>query len=323
MVCISVIIPVYNVENYLKECLESVINQSFEDLEILCINDGSTDSSLNILNEYKNRDSRIQIISQENAGLSAARNTGLNNSTGDYIYFMDSDDYLELEALEEMIKLSKNYDLDLLIFEFINFDDKTGKKFENNVGMQYLNELEKPVFDYKDIIQYLFRLDVTVYTKFFKRELIEDKSFVEGIIFEDNAFFVDYIFDAKRIHYHEKFYYNRRVRDSSIITSSSKNHTDIIKVYNIMNDKLRQKGLYDEFKERLFMLKMNIVNLFYKRLNPECKEYYFNKMKLDFEQKQEEYSKELNFDKINDNEKKIYRNVLDSKNSKEFDLKNS
>jgi len=160
MVCISVIIPVYNVENYLKECLESVINQSFEDLEILCINDESTDNSLNILKEYKNRDSRIQIISQENAGVSAARNTGLNNSTGDYIYFMDSDDYLELEALEEMINLSKNYDLDLLIFEFINFDDKTGKKFENNVGMQYLNELEKPVFDYKDIIQYLFRLDV-------------------------------------------------------------------------------------------------------------------------------------------------------------------
>ena len=100
MVKISVIIPVYNVENYLEESLDSIINQTFTDLEIICVNDGSTDNSPSILNNYANKDSRINIINQENKGLSAARNSGLDVATGDYIYFFDSDDILELTALE-------------------------------------------------------------------------------------------------------------------------------------------------------------------------------------------------------------------------------
>ena len=99
MVKVSVIIPVYNVEKYLGECLESIIDQSLEDIEIVCVNDGSTDNSLSILESYAELDNRIKIISQENHGLAAARNTGLKNINGDYVYFIDSDDFLELSAL--------------------------------------------------------------------------------------------------------------------------------------------------------------------------------------------------------------------------------
>ena len=116
MVKISVIIPVYNVAGYLEECLNHIINQTFSDIEIICINDGSTDESPDILREFAKRDNRIQIINQKNRGLGATRNRGLELSKGDYVYFMDGDDYLELTALEELYELSEKYGLDFAMF---------------------------------------------------------------------------------------------------------------------------------------------------------------------------------------------------------------
>ncbi|MBR5160328.1 MAG: glycosyltransferase family 2 protein, partial [Thermoguttaceae bacterium] len=100
MPAISVIIPVYNVEPYLRECLDSVVNQTFRDIEIICVNDGSTDGSPAILEEYAAKDSRIIIIHQQNGGLSAARNSGMNAAKGDFILFVDSDDYIKQNTLE-------------------------------------------------------------------------------------------------------------------------------------------------------------------------------------------------------------------------------
>ena len=116
MALVSVIIPVYNLEKYLKQCLESVVSQTLKDIEILCVNDGSTDSSLEILEEYASRDTRIRIINQENHGAGNARNTGLNIAAGEYLYFLDGDDYIENKTLELLVEL-------MLIFVFasINF----------------------------------------------------------------------------------------------------------------------------------------------------------------------------------------------------------
>lgn len=100
---VSIVIPVYNVELYLRECLDSVISQTYHNLEIICVNDGSPDNSLSILEEYAAKDSRIRIISQENAGISVARNTGMDVATGEYIYFLDSDDYIALEMVERCV----------------------------------------------------------------------------------------------------------------------------------------------------------------------------------------------------------------------------
>ena len=119
----SIIIPVYNVELYLKDCLDSVLNQSFADWEAICVNDGSTDGSVTILGKYAEKDSRFKIISQPNAGLSAARNTGINAAKGDYILFLNSDDWMELNALEV---LSKNINgEDLLCFSGRRFFEET------------------------------------------------------------------------------------------------------------------------------------------------------------------------------------------------------
>ena len=107
MTKVSVIVPVYNVEDYLCECLDSLITQTLSDIEIICINDGSTDNSLEILTNYSKRDSRIKIITQENKGLSSARNRGFEFINGKYTYFIDSDDILKSDALEKLYNLAE------------------------------------------------------------------------------------------------------------------------------------------------------------------------------------------------------------------------
>ena len=97
---VSVIIPVYNTERYLTQCLESIVSQTLEDIEIICVNDGSKDGSADILRDYARRDRRVIVIDQPNQGLSAARNAGASAAAGDYLYFLDSDDYIERDALE-------------------------------------------------------------------------------------------------------------------------------------------------------------------------------------------------------------------------------
>ena len=119
---LSIIIPVYNVEPYLRECLESVLQQSFADWEAICVNDGSTDNSATILEEYGHKDDRFKIVNQPNGGLSAARNTGLKAATGEYVLFLDSDDWLEGNALE--IVSGSLTDEDLLCFSGRRFFEK-------------------------------------------------------------------------------------------------------------------------------------------------------------------------------------------------------
>ena len=118
---VSVIIPVYNVEEYLKEALESVVNQSLKDIEIIIINDGSTDKSLRIIKGYATKDKRIKIINQKNQGQSIARNSGIENAKGKYIYFMDSDDYIALETLEVCYKKCEEYELEMIYFVAFHF----------------------------------------------------------------------------------------------------------------------------------------------------------------------------------------------------------
>lgn len=113
----TIIVPVYNTEKYLSECLDSLINQTYEDIEIICINDGSTDGSLGILNEYAQKDSRIKIINQANQGVSVARNTGIENAKGDYILFVDSDDWLELNTCEKFNDVLFS-DIDMLFYNY-------------------------------------------------------------------------------------------------------------------------------------------------------------------------------------------------------------
>ena len=117
MVKVSVIIPVYNVEPYLKQCMDSVVGQTLKDIEIICVDDGSTDGSLDILREYAAEDNRIQIIEQKNAGAGAARNNGMRHATGKYLSFLDSDDFFEPRMLEKAYDLAEKDQADFVAYK--------------------------------------------------------------------------------------------------------------------------------------------------------------------------------------------------------------
>ena len=135
---ISVIIPVYNVEKFLRECLDSVVNQTMRDIEIICVNDGSTDGSLDILKEYAKKDDRIIVINQTNGFVGSARNNGLKIAKGEYIQFVDSDDYLELNACETAYKYALQYDSDVVVFGYKNFPERVGNvKNKRGKGLKY------------------------------------------------------------------------------------------------------------------------------------------------------------------------------------------
>lgn len=319
---ISVIIPVYNVEPYLKESLDSVCNQTFKDIEIICVNDGSTDNSLQILEEYKKIDSRISIISKENGGLSSARNVGLRHAKGEYIYFLDSDDYLELNALKEVYELSVKNDLDMLIFKLQCFNDKTKEKFTTPYfEMEFLNDLVgENVFNYKDIgAAKIFDIVVTMQSSFFRHDLISDMRFPEGLIFEDTLFFPEALFRAQNVFFYNKYLCNYRIREDSITASDFKNFSDIIEIMNLIIDLTKKYDNFDEFKGILYSKKLIRIKYRFLEISDDYKKDFFDKIKKDFLSKKGEYESDESFHNVSDKIKKIFYAGLKSKDYEEFE----
>lgn len=147
---ISVIIPVYNVEQYLPQCLDSVIHQTYPNLEIICVNDGSKDSSREILEHYADKDSRIIVIDQENQGLSGARNTGLLQTTGKYVMFVDSDDWIELETCEEAVMAAEKHCADLILWSYI-------REYGNESKVKYMFWDDETVLEKAEVRSQLHR----------------------------------------------------------------------------------------------------------------------------------------------------------------------
>ena len=174
---VSVIIPVYNVEKYLRECLDSVVNQTLNDIEIICIDDGSTDNSRRVLDEYAKKDSRIIILQQENQGAACARNFGMSIAQGKYLSFLDSDDVFHLDMLKNATDKAENFDADIVVFKAISLDIYTGKKVALNDRFERLAKYKNEVFSYKDIPDEIFNsFMVPAWNKVFKRDFIVNKN---------------------------------------------------------------------------------------------------------------------------------------------------
>ena len=194
MVKVSVIIPIYNVENYLEECLDSIVNQTLKDIEIICVNDGSTDNSLDIINKYAAKDDRITVIVHENGGHAVATNRGMDFAKGKYLYLMDSDDFVKTDALEKSYKQAEEKQVDFVLFQAINYDDDNDAyyKTEQYSMERVANKVQDKIFNHKDLDADLsFDITVTPWTKLYNREFVEKcgARFPDGLIFEDNVFF--------------------------------------------------------------------------------------------------------------------------------------
>lgn len=221
--CVSVIIPIYNTENYLREALDSICNQTLQELEIILINDGSTDNSQAIIEEYAQKDIRIHYSIQSNQGQGVARNNGLQLATGKYIYFMDSDDILETDALRQCYQICEQDKLDIICFDaetFAEDSDYTGfyhycrQNIINETkiwtGIELLNyELEHNVFF---VPPWLFFTNHRFLQKHFS-------GFPAGIIHEDQIFAMQILLHASHIRYIPQTFFKRRIRNQSTMTT--------------------------------------------------------------------------------------------------------
>jgi len=222
---VSVIVPVYNCEDYLEECLTSVLNQTLNDIEIICVNDGSTDNSLSLLNHYAEKDSRVKVISQKNKGLSSVRNTAVNYATGEYVMFVDSDDVLLKISLEHLYRKAYYNHLDELFCESAVFYESRDLYYAEVSKLNYY----KYKGEYPSVLSGINLLERLVKENNFRPsaclqlirlDFLKDNNiyFEEGMIYEDNIFTLTALTKAKRVSIHQEELYLRRVRDNSITT---------------------------------------------------------------------------------------------------------
>jgi len=222
---ISVVVPVYNVEKYLDRCVESILRQSYKNMEVILVNDGSTDSSGEKCEYYSNLDKRVNVIHKSNGGLSSARNAGLAVCTGDYISFIDSDDWIEQDMYADMMKHVDEFQSDIVICRKYRVDESDNKTIES-----YMKYPGDTVMNKVQGLAYLmsFRgFDMSVCDKLFAKEVIGEIRFPEGKTCEDSFTTYLYFARADKISYINKPYYNYFYRLSSITRKSSINKTVI------------------------------------------------------------------------------------------------
>ena len=291
MVKISVIVPVYNTEKYLRKCLDSIVNQTLEDIEIICVNDGSTDNSLDILNEFNSKDNRIKIITQDNQGLGAARNNGLKHAGGEYVYFIDSDDYIDLTALEKLYNNAESNGSDLVLFKFQTFDDNENVhtrgvefKIDDIFGDIDYNNF---TFTYPDAKRHVMNSAFSACLKLYKREFIDtvdDFHFEENLSFEDIPPHVKVMLSASKISFvPENLYYYRSNPDS--ILNSQASGFDMLEIICIVEDYLRKNSFYEEFENEFIFFK--IAQILKYMISTKSDEYFeiakdeFSKISID------------------------------------------
>ena len=280
---VSVIVPVYNVKKYLPKCLDSIINQTLKDIEIICVNDGSTDGSDKVLEEYAQKDARIKIVNRPNGGLSAARNTGMPYATGKYIGFVDSDDYIEPTMYEWMYGNAEWYQSQMVICAVHKIDDSTGIVFDDDpyYTLGYfpkdLNNRTFTHFDTKDFFQ---DFCVMAWNKLYLRSFLEEKKakFPDGYIFEDGPFFTDIYFDMDRVTIVRDFLYYYRVnRANSIVCKGDKNFADIFYVVTKMLNNMRKTPYFDDIKMYFLRKKFKDMRYRYQVIQDKYKYMYYKK----------------------------------------------
>lgn len=322
MVKISVVIPVYNTQNYLNECIDSVLNQSFKDFEIICINDGSTDNSLSILSDYEVSDERIKVISQQNRGLGASRNEGLKLAQGEYVLFLDSDDYLTPDALEKLYNQAYANDLDLILFKIANFNYKTLKESHSDYfDMKFLKEIvNEDIFNWMIVKDCIFDISVTATSKLFKRSLISNIEFPEDLLFEDNLFFTKVIFNAKHVYFLDEYLYYRRIRPDSITNSYHSKFSDCIIIYDEIIEYMKSIGKYDEFSNQIFDKKCFDFFHRFKLVDDEYKLDFFDKIKSSFSSSKRELESDGTLNTCSPRSLVIFENALNLDSYREFEL---
>ena len=269
---ISVIVPVHNVESYIKKCLDSILNQTFKEFELIVVNDGSTDKSLGILKNYEAKYDNIIIINKQNEGQGVARNKALEICKGEYIAFVDSDDYIEPNMLQSMYNksLEKNLDIVVCNYKFVNAN---GDRIRDDKIV--LNEDE--IIDNRECVK-RFLVTNTIegfsWNKIFKKKLFEKNNirYPKGMKYEDIPTVLSLLINAKRIGFINNEFYNYLLReDSTTSTKTIQNIRDCVKANCMVGDILKYNGINNFKKEYEFFYAQRIVNTIYGAIKKDKK----------------------------------------------------
>lgn len=270
MIKVSVLVPVYNVEKYLEKCLDSIINQSLKEIEILLIDDGSTDKSGKICDDYAKKDNRIVVIHQENQGVSAARNRGIELAKGEYISFVDSDDLVDEKMLVVLYDKGEKYNLDLVMCDLTK--DRFGKIIKKEFELKRNEIIEKNnIIDFIKSYKNLFTVN-HIYAKIYKRSFLTENNiyFPVGLnLQEDTVFVLETMIKANNLYCIKESYYNHIKRENSLTTKKYRKdihiyynsaYLTVLDLYNKNNIKYLENELYDRIVLQMIMCMFNINN---------------------------------------------------------------
>lgn len=251
---ISIIAPVYQVEKYIGQCIESVINQTFKNFELILIDDGSKDKSGNICDEYAKRDKRIHVVHTENKGAASARNRGLDLATGKYIAFVDGDDYLAENMLDKLYKVITQENCDVVVCDFLNLHANPDKDFSLQLsdskvsGREILSHLKN---------QKNYGVWTIVWNKLYKKEILKDLRFPEGKYFEDEIFSDQLYLRCNEVQViSDVLYYHRVLETSTMNTQKIRNYLDLIDAFQLRINLYLENRLPDDevYKVLIYML---------------------------------------------------------------------
>ena len=261
MVKISVIIPVYNASEFLDDAFDCLLNQTFTDFELVCVNDGSKDDSLEILNDYASKDSRVKVIDKPNGGCGSARNRGLEEASGDYIYFFDPDDILDKNTFELAYDSAVQNDSDMVIFK-ANIFDKNGIS-NRQTFFYYDRTIKKEKFNnitFEDIKGYVLKGGYAPWSKLYKKEFLDsydDFKFNLGLAFDDVPFHVKSMVRAKKMSFVNKILYHYRVDNVNSVNSTASNGFDIFKIIDIVEDILKGENRFEDLKKEFYSFQVS------------------------------------------------------------------
>ena len=259
---ISIIIPVYNAQKYLKNCLNDLIDQTFRDIEIICIDDGSSDTSLNILNEYARKDNRIKVFNQPNSGPATARNVGLDHATGQYVMFCDSDDWYEKNTCQIMLNTIQNTKADMVmcntLFEYESEQSKQVALSQHRIDESKYNHTCDELLKMNSKLR--FQTNVLLWNKIWKMDIIRQNGirFPDGCEHDDDAFWYMYSFFTKNIYQLNQFLYHYVVRQNSIMdnycSGKPKNKKDRMLISNAVFDFLKKNNLLKHYENDMIAI---------------------------------------------------------------------
>lgn len=267
MAKVSVIIPVFNAERYLNRCISSIANQTLQDVEIIAINDGSTDNSLNVLDKLSQRyKGKLKIYTKENGGVGSARNVGLENANGEFIKFVDADDYLNVDILEKMYNIAKDNNVSLVRGEYqyiYGLIKSVGKGWTGVDGSQ--------IVDVRKNKDYVVTEAPGIGNKLISRDLIGNLRFPEKIKWEDLAIIPVVIASSEKLFHMNEAVYNYRINMNTTIRdfiNEIPNILDIIKCVDIIERQMEARGLSEEYKEQI--KSMYILHTLFRVENAMC-----------------------------------------------------